>query len=498
MRVSIKGKTHLYLVFIAFIMVAAVRIAVAKGSGFWCDEFCWIRYSMGSMVQTIANVKNEPGPMGPLDLTLISIFAKNMLRGGFDPHIAFRFQTIFFITLSGFIIFGSSFVTRSEKWAWVLWSATNSAMNAMAINTRPYAGMIFFSSCALFAAIELIRSNRSGPSGFFWVLMALCLAGSLAHPYIIFTTALLLFLLPWSSFSKRYKVLITSVLLASIAIKFVWFVGFRTVPQQPFSLAVFFERVLQHAWRAQLNEGLHALASPGSPLKVLGLFYVVGLIFAIRERKLWAFSLVAIIGGSLIVPILLNLRYGYFFAPRQLLIALPFLGWLTVLSLSAAANRGQKVWLPVFFVFFIVGVFFPLRHWIRNVPPYVDIPRYKMHEYLNSDSFGAGKMVIVLSLCHLEAARLYSSPQIFSQFFANYAENRFRLVAEPARIVLWSQKGNSCAGEISAEPTDLTLAQNIQKFPERYVVLAPFNVTVPSLLRHLPCRTETNVACQLN
>jgi len=483
------------LVLFLFGLIFIFRAFFAKNTGFWCDEVGWIGYSIGTYGDTIKNVINEPGPLGPLDLLLIAFFGKNLIFLGIDPHVALRIFTILLATGTSLLAFGSKFVTKPERWSWLLWSASNSAINAMATNMRPYAGMIFFSACALFAGVELIRSKSQAPTKFFWLLMALLFVSSLAHPYILMAMVFILPFIFLSTFSKRHKALLSGLLLIGIAVKVYWFAFLRSSPEHTLAFPHFFQQVMRFHWLHQLNEGLHALASPGTPLKVVGLFYLGGLFLALKEKLIWGIALAAMLLGGLVIRIFLNIRHEYFFASRQLLIALPFLGWLTTLSISYFFSKRWKLRWVIGAVFLVVGIILPLRHWVLNVPPFVDIPRYKMHETFNLPEFSDDKTIIVLSSCHVGSAYLYSSNDGFKNYFDHYAAKNKMMVPVNKRVLLWSTAGNSCSGEIAKVPNDLNLLKLTKNNPSQFAVLAPFNVAVPEAIRHLPCRTEINSQC---
>ena len=471
------------------------RAIVAANSGFWCDELAWVKFSVGGYLETFENVRREPGPHGPFDLLFIAFSGKQLINIGINPHLALRAATITLITLTALLPFISTVVSRRERWLWLLWTTTSTALNAMAINARPSAGLIFFSSCALFTGLEIIRGKQQA-SRYLWVLLGLLSFSAVAHPYIIFPTFFLLALVPFSNFSRKEKIKIFIFLGAGIVLRLFWQLVIREpagFPAVPFD--TFLQNVLTAQWKGPVLETLHALAGLGTPLKILLPFALAGIVFCFRENRFWGTYLTVVSFAVIAVPLLLNVKYGLPFSARQTFAALPFWGWAITTALSRASSAKWAVRVPVCLIFFVVGVVMPLNHWLKNRPPHVDIPRYKLHEFMGKAEFSHGKQVIVLSYCHLEPANLYSPRGNFNEYFASYAASQAAVIAAAPGVIEWTNKASSCQGTVPDFPDDMTLLDRVRADPAAFVVIAPFNVKVPEVLRGLVCRTEVNTGC---
>lgn len=495
MSTALDRKREIALLIICVLSLIIIRGVIAANTGFWCDELAWIKFSIGSYLDTFENVRQEPGPHGPFDLLFIAFAGKQLINVGASPHLALRAATITLTTLTALIPFFSSVVSRREKWLWLLWTTTSTVINAMALNARPSAGLIFFSSCALFTGLEIIR-GRTLASRFLWILLGVLAFSAIAHPYIIFPTFFLLGLVPFSKFSRKEKIKIFTLLTVGILLRLFWLIvirepaGFSAVP-----IDIFLKNILSAQWNGPVMETLHSLAGLGTPLKLVLPFAIAGAVFCFRENRFWGTYLIIVSTTVVAIPLLLNVKYGLPFSARQTFAALPFWGWMITSAMSRAVTAKWAIRAPVCLLFFVVGVILPLNHWLKNKSPYVDIPRYELHKFIGKTEFEAEKQIIVLSYCHLESVNLYSPHGNFKEYFDDYGASRSSTIATPKNIIAWTSTKPSCLGSVPDVPDDELLLQQIRTNPSRYAVIAPFNVKVPTILKGLPCRTEINTEC---
>lgn len=492
-------KASLLVGFFALVMFGFLLV-VAANTGLWCDEFNWLQMSQLSARYTFESMRRESGPMGPLDLLLISENAKFLMRLGVNPHAAARFQTILFAVCTALLPFGSKLIRKSEKWIWFFLVAMSSAVCTVALTARPNAGLVFFSACALFIAVDLIRrsSKQRADLGWrFWGLLGLLVVGGLSHPYIALPTVCLIPLAWFSSLSSQNKIKVISLIGLALAVKFVWFIFLRNAPlgYQPLSNSEFLKNIRTASWRQFFDETLHGFAGSGAPLKITLLFFLFGAFLGVRENRKFLFIPILFVLGAA-VPLLMNIRHNYFFAPRQTLTALPFWMWGVVSTLSWLTNAKSFAKPLVLGLFCIFGVFVPFRHWISNKPPFFDIPRYKMHRWLDKVASEPNHKVIVLSFCHVGVAHLYASRVQNQNFFEDYAFNRKLRLPKSERLIPWTSNSISCSGLIPENPDDRNLLGQIRNHPSNFFVLAPYNVRIPKSLQGLPCKTEIDEPCR--
>jgi hypothetical protein len=484
---------------IAVMAIAAFRGFFAFKTSFWCDEICWIFRTSGTYSQTLHMFRTNEGPLGPFDISLIYFWSKFLILLGVDPHLALRFQTILFSLLAGLVPFVLPSLRKTERWAWFIWCALSTPMSAVALNARPYAGLVFFSVCGLFAAVEIARS-KGKPSLGLWALLAVFSLAGLSHPYVVFFTGgnlLLLFLVARGKMKQSLKLAIP--LLLSFMFSFAWFKFLRApVDAVQISWQEFFRGVAHTNWRELVSDSIHMWASPGSSLKIIFPFFVLGMIALYRKgEKLLCLFLITAMTLGLFVPLLLNIKFNYFYASRQTLAAYPIWGWSIV---SAAVllweNRSfVAARYATLGALLILGGIVPLKHWVSNEGPFVDLPRYRLRDFLPKHTEYKNRELIVTSSCQTGPASLYLSDENFRSYFEKFRRNEFTDVPVVSGVIVWTNDSRSCSGLTIEKPSDPDLVEKIQKNPKRYVVFAPYRNRVPKALQALPCIDETGRTC---
>lgn len=464
---------------------------VAVHTSFWLDELNWIIMASGSFKDAFHAIQNEKGPFGPLEFLMQAVLSKTLIGIGFHPHLAGRVFSILFSIGTVFLPFLCRSLPPAQKRIWVFWATTSAAISSTAMNGRPYSSLIFFSSTAFFIGIEsLERSPWNRRTFLLWGIFVL---SGLGHPYSVFPTLCLLLLYPkWNLVTHRR--LIAGVTL-NVALRGIWFFAVRNpLELKERSLVDFGHAIAGYPWRVYVPEAIHSWLGPGLPLK-LGILALIPGVFALRKKTLIALWLAASILISLFVPILLNIRYQYFFAARQTFAAIPFLAWVLILGTEQFVKLigSKKLLAASALTAMALCLGYPWVRWLGNLPPYVDIPRYRLEEVFSKPEISTKKHIIVLSSCLLGGAYAYSDWERSLGLFKAYARNEKLSFPKDPRMILWNTDADTCSGEVPEDTNQPELRENLD--PKDWAVLGSWNVKVPLKLRHLECLTEINTRC---
>lgn len=486
-------------------------------TGFWCDEINWFTYSGGTFAETLHALKTESGPHGPLDLILISLLGKFLIPLGLHPHIAMRVFPVFCAAVLACLPYLGGTFSRREKFLWAFFCALSVPLSAMAVTARPIASMILFSGSSFFLCREILLSDGKPLKLdlFLLVLFILQFISGLGHPYTIFGTVILIGVTALSLMGRskvghnlpaiRMYGLSLAVAFLSVGMRFVWFYFIKvqktygtTGDSLTASLA---DRLVKFPWYNTLDEAIRTLSAQNSALKVTVVIFCFGLLtMARKDRKefwlclIWFFSF-------LIFPVVLDSAYGYFFAPRQVLGALPVWIWVNIRAVSYLADLGWQKTGPAFFrlallpliVFAWFGLLRPYRHFLMNEPLYTDIPRYRLHEVLFKKS--SDIKVLVLSSCHLGAVQLYRSRASFDDYFRKYVSGEHPAPQAQSTVLEWTSNAATCSGFMPEKPDNPELLKDI--LPENLLIIAPVHLPkIPASLAIYPCITEVASACQ--
>jgi len=484
------------LIFAALLVAAlCLRIAEARQTSFWCDEIAWIRdsYSFSKFFHHIRST----GPLGPLDPLGIVYMGKALGRLGVHPHVAYRAFTIALslaTALLGFLFAGR----RSPvAWLWFVWALSHTTIHAMALNARPYMSPIFFGALGLWIAATL---DESKPRLLWGAVLVLAVLGSLSQPYVDFTHVALgaALLVSWRVRGRRsLKIRLLAVTLAGIALTVFWLTAVRhtlTITETE-SWSFLFMALKAEPWRRWFVGNLHAFAGEGVSLLFFIPLWIIGLLKILREKKhgLWAYGIVMVLLAFSVPPVL-ALKHGYFFVPRQAFTALPVLGYVAVQGMLFFFQN-KKPWAAVAAAAFAMATVWSNGHWLSDLPPYADMPRYRLETTVPELAGPEGRPVVVLSQCHWGVATLYSSPENFYRFFTElWAGRPYAFEDHGKGVHLWTTDVQSCFGVLRPHADDNALDQALRRNPDAYGVLAFQGLRVPSWMPQR-CRYEYGAPC---
>lgn len=481
------------------LLVFAFRAAIAVKTGFWCDELAWLTHAQGGFAATLRSIANDPSPHGPLDVAALWLVSKPLLALGLPPQLAVRFHALAFATATSALPFLSRKISKLERWSWLGWSCLNVAITQMAFNARPYAGMIFFSSCGLFAALELGRLERKPGSRqalFFYV--ALLALGPLEQVYLEIVGGVVALLLVFADLRRAPKLSLLSVLGVGLGAGVWWQLVCRVHPASAFAQ----QAGLAHAPAASARcfeyarEVFGVFSNPGRRVFLMAPLAAWGAWLAAKsETRRLTLALWGTPALCILVPYALDAKYGYFFAPRQTFAALPFWGWFVAAAVGKLARLPRLGAAAVAAAALFAGAL-PLWHLVHDDPPFIDQPRHLPQQFV-TERLKTGSTVLVLSACEAGEISLYATPEGFTRYFENYGQNApfdYEALARP-RVRTWSKNSLSCFGQIPETPDDPELLRAIENERSRFVVFAPFQATIPRALKGLPCYNEMNRPC---
>lgn len=483
------------IVFLVSTLLAAIlRGYFALRSGFWCDEIAWLNESAGPLGSLIQSVRVEPGPLGFLDLVLIALPAKALIRAGLDPHLALRVFTVLLTLLVGILPLSSKAISAPTKILWCVLAVTSSALNAMAINARPIAALIFFSSFIFSAALEIINENPDGRGFLTRLLIFLLPLAAFSHPYILFSVGLLTLVI-FLSGSNRTKALLGSSVVVYFILFSLWQFKIRpSLVHEKIEWSIVAAKFFSSNTKDYMKESLRSLLNPGIGWKWFAPILLAGGISIYRRNKTeFAFVLLTCLMG-LALPLALDYRYSYFFSPRQSFFAFPAFLWLSAQGYSSLLRYGGRfrnlalvAGLAIFSYTQLGGTY----HWMIDKAPHVDVPRYDiLGAFDRARSF---KNILVMSRCHVEVAELYADKKAMTGYFAAYSRSLSPRLPKSLRIVKWTDDEKSCGGWLPDLPDDPKLLTKLR--PEDTMVFLPYNVRIPVSLEKFTCFTETGRRC---
>lgn len=408
-----------------FLALVVFRVWLAATSDIWGDEFAWSIFGFGSLANNLKTLAANPIPNDPLDLVLWELLTKPVMKLGLGVNIAFRLIPLLFSTLTCLLPWVSRVFTKREKWMWLFWASLHGACTAMAFNGRPYAGLIFFSSCALFAGVLLSRAEAGRVDGSIWIYLLPLLLGPLNQLYVLFPIFCLMGYTLISKVQRPQKSKVLSTLTASVLVFAFWFVVLRKPTQTlpPLGLSQMFTAFTSLPLSSVLAQMIGTLCNGDKrfvlvlPLMVWGLWELLNE----KSSRTLALYIVAALAFSVLVPILLDLRYQYFFVPRQLLAAVPFAGWLLCIGLDRAASRLRPHRLSQAAIAMVLVVFGGTSTYkvYANLPPYFDQVRRKYARTL--EHVRKDQKILILSWCEGEAISRYSGAEGLTQYFSYFA-----------------------------------------------------------------------------
>ncbi len=477
---------------IAIAIVFCFRAWVALDTSFWCDELNWVRWSAETFWQTFQRLRYEGGPHGPLDLLLIRLCAQLSLPI-LPPHIALRILPNLFCTATAALALLAPKLSGVERKSWILWAVFAEAINAQSTNARPYAGMIFFSSCLLFLFIDLFRNEAGSKISSFSVGMIICtLLGSFGQVYTILPLGAMFALLPLVRIKVRQKIAIAFFLVLSLALRILWFKVWR-VPLELKPVEDLGHSFISYSWWHVSKVTVQSILGAGTPLLVAipEILLCAFCLFRARTQIVLYLCLAGLFG--LVVPTFLNIRYQYFFAGRQMFTLLPLWGWCLTMASVELEQRARGITLRKFVPigFFIVLLAPAYVNWLKNTAPYSDTPRYHVHHFV-SEAYSRHTL-LVLSVCQREGAEFYADPAQFKNYFEQYGNAPEQ--PKSKNILLWSSSWSSCFGVIPSEPDNVAAEQAVTKNRDNLVIYAPSGMLVPSRLKGITCHTEVDGAC---
>lgn len=477
--------------------VFAARFYFAFDSSFWCDEIGWIIANSGKLKNALEFVRTEPSPHGPLTVAINYFTSRILLALGAHPHIAIRIDSLFYSIGTTLLIWPFRSASLLEKFFWTLWSLTQVAICSSSLNFRPYSGLIFYAASALLVTLFYLREPER-TSWYSLFCLALSTIGGLHHPYFYFAYWPLLFFLKDKELSVQNKKALFTSFLVSSALLVTWY-GILRVPvaHTPSDIIPWWQRFLQAPWIAMLNTLFHALCNIGSPATIVLPFLIFGFLSYFQRTKKGALYIFFVSAVSSMIPFLLDIKYGYFFVPRQSLAALPFIGWFFVCAGVGIVNLKQKPSLKAgllcAFLFFSFAL--PFSRWCLRLKPYFDVPHYRVHQFMGQSPFDEAHKIVVLSACHIGAAEFYSSRDQFNSFFSSYLARNSVRPPQRGHILQWTRDSISCGGIFPQKSTFPELEADVLSHPQNFVLFSQEGVIVPQLLQGLPCKTETNRPC---
>ncbi|MEW6057109.1 MAG: hypothetical protein AB1540_10885 [Bdellovibrionota bacterium] len=469
---------------------------LALNTSFWCDEFGWVGATYGSIQEAIQVVAKDVSPHIFLDGFFMAIFSKAALNLGINPHLAIRLHTVVLAVLFAMLPWFIKTLSHRERWIWTGWAILNCALVRMAVNSRPYASILFFSAVALFAAIEFSRS-KGVFSRIALVLSILLTLGPLTHVYVMMPITLYAVLVLASRTDLKSKLKFLAPLLPGVLVCFWWFVFFKPHSYLAVSWNELFSRLMATPWLDYARQILGGFSNPGKRSLIVAPLVGYGIFIQWKKDKRLCLFLMAALFSGIAVPLYLDRKYNYFFVPRQTFTALPFWGWFVVVALDQicfSKIRRPAVSTAVLAMLTLVVGLIPLYRLIENIPPFVDQPRLKLREAVAQ--LKPDQKLIVLSSCNRSTAGLYVYPDYMKEMFERYRKGQppeERPTEE--RVPFWDSSSLTCFGNIPENSPDAELMKEVQSHPERFLVLAPFDVRVPSRLRHVECVSEINGPC---
>ena len=486
-----------FFIIAVFAAIILLRCYLAYSSSFWCDELGWILPNSGSVSNMVKFVLTEPGPLGFLEPVTVHFISKLFLFLGFHPHLALRVEPIFISLMTSFLPFFLDSATKKEKVLWLLWSLFSVPISWASLNFRPNGGLIFFAACLMFASLNFFRSNQS-LSKKSWALYLIGLTGVLYHPYVFFPLVASLFTILFSRPCNTMKRKIIAMHFITIIVMCVWYFYLRSpVGYGEWSWTDFFAHLRNASWVQVAAETVRSLISLGVSFKIALPFYIIGFLFLWRESRQFVIYVLLSTMLSILGPFVLSLKYKYFFVPRQALAALPCIGWALVYCMNelwAMRKQFALLILPILLAAIFV-VLVPFVKWALRIPPYFDVPHYRIEQALNASPLKLARRIIVLSSCHVGSVNLYFNKLEFENFFEKYKRNQVAQIMRSDHILQWTIDDISCSGVIP-ELTDNNEIKLLLKANSKDIALiAPEGVKVPKSVRLLPCRTETNKMC---
>lgn len=491
MNIKANRQVVLFILLLSFICIIE-RMWLSVHTGFWCDELAWIDYTECGIKSLIANVQREPSH-GPLDLVFFYYLAKLTSIFSTNVELAFRIFGILTAFLTQiWIIFSKKFINE-EKILWSIWIFYSNAVLNYSINIRPYGPFIFYSSLYTMVFIDFVRSEYKESRFQIITLSVLSLTG-LAFPYLLFLVLPLIIFTLIKSSLKNKKILF--LLLMQVLLLFVWQKFFKGeqkfIPINNFELI---KKIFSSETVIYIKEIFSQFINPILQTKIYLLILAVLIAATYKKNRTLYNFLILIVALSLSLPLVLDYKLNYFFTPRQALFGLASFAFLTIISICSIQNRIINFRVAVV-IFFILGLYSRV-HFYKNIPPYIDLPRYTFMDSFQK-MINIGKKPIILSHCNLGSAYLFFNKELNRTQAHNYLYSKCENIKyDDSKYVLWTKNWASCSGDATEIPDPNVPLDHIQKNPEKYFIFAPYASKTPKPLSVVTdCITESGVPCK--
>ncbi len=358
-----------------------VALFFAYHRSFWGDEFNRLQDLKLGLIPSLQKLFTEPSPFTPGEVILNFIF-QIFFSEIFSEEIWARLQGIGWGVATVWLAF------TCRLCALPLFVFFSVPLMMLSVEMRPY-GSLFFSGALAFKIIwdsEIKFSKPTQSLALFSIFFG--------HLYgVCFVSLALLFCRHW------FKAFLGFVFVAIILLRF-------PVASQGSNVYVFSEI---------FKQTLGALGNPHKATYILFPAFLLGGFFLFKENKTRFLKLGLLLFAAVFIPVLVAVKSGYFFVPRQV-IGGSFL-YLALCSFGFQKLAEQEKFKLKPFVYalcFVVSVVPWVLCMVLKIPPFPNQPMHRFQKVAHEIVDGGYKSALFLDACNQTNFEYYVS-QIFQK-----------------------------------------------------------------------------------